>query len=351
LRDPLHLLASVRARDPRAIGRAITLVEDRAEAAEAILDLLDEECFEAATTLGITGPGGAGKSTLTDKIIRYYRAQGRRVGVVAIDPSSPISGGALLGDRVRMMGHACDQDVVVRSMATRGRIGGLCAAAGAAIRIMATSGCNPVIVETVGVGQAEIDVVRLADLTVLVMAPGLGDDIQAMKAGLIELADVLVVNKSDNPAAEALAMEMEAVARERGRSLCRTCASEGKGVAELVETCERTVTSLRRSGSLDRRRQAGRRSEVLDWAWELLRPSLNAAMDVHGPIRGDPREVARALLEKQGVVHKEHFHGKVSRTRGVGRSDPQEGAGKDEGAKPRAEDGFRPDGGTAGAPA
>jgi len=293
------LLRGIRAQDPRAIARAISLVEDGDPAAEGLLAALDQMPVEQVTTVGITGPGGAGKSTLTQRLIGHYREQGRRIGVVAIDPSSPISGGALLGDRVRMMHHALDRQVVIRSMATRGRIGGLCASAGAAVRIMAASGCNPVIVETVGVGQAEIDVVRLTDLTVLVLAPGLGDDIQAMKAGLVELADVLVVNKSDRPDSEALAMEMEPVARERGRRLCRTCAADGRGVPELAQTLEECHCAGA-GVPLRERREKCRKAEVLDWATELLRPHLCEALSSLGELKGDPRANARRLLQTVG---------------------------------------------------
>ncbi len=208
------LLQGLKARDPRAISRAISLVEDGDPLSDTILGSLDESRIDDALVLGITGPPGAGKSTLTDQIIAGYRARSRRIGVIAIDPSSAISGGAFLGDRIRMMRHALDNDVIVRSMATRGRLGGLCAAAGAAVRILASSGCHPIIIETVGVGQSEMDIIRLADVTALVLAPGLGDDIQAMKAGLLEVADILVVNKADCTGAETLAMDMEAVARE-----------------------------------------------------------------------------------------------------------------------------------------
>jgi LAO/AO transport system kinase len=298
VRDPSLLLEAVRARNPRAIGRAISLVEDGAPQAGPLLAALDESVIAATTVLGITGPGGAGKSTLTGQLVGHYRSLGRRVGVVAIDPSSPISGGAILGDRVRMMRHATDGEVIVRSMATRGRIGGLCASAGAAVRLMAWAGCDPVIIETVGVGQAEIDIVRLADLTALVMAPGLGDDIQAMKAGLVELADLLVVNKCDRPGADALIMEMEPVAREKDRPLCRTCASEGQGIGELVETFEARARLLRERGDFARRRRQSRRAEVLDWALEMLRPRLSAALDRDGELTGDPRRAARALVDR-----------------------------------------------------
>jgi LAO/AO transport system kinase len=197
-----RLLEGFKQRDPRAIGRAISLVEDGDASAEVILSSLDEDLVSKATILGITGPPGAGKSTLTNSIIAQLRQQKERIGIIAIDPTSPISGGAILGDRIRMMQHATDKDVVMRSMATRGRLGGLCATAGAAVRIMASCGCSTIIIETVGVGQSEMDIIRLADITLLVLAPGLGDDIQAMKAGLLEVADLLVVNKADCAGAE-----------------------------------------------------------------------------------------------------------------------------------------------------
>jgi LAO/AO transport system kinase len=298
------LLQGLNARDPRAIARAISLVEDGDPLADAILGSLDESRIEQALVLGITGPPGAGKSTLTDQIIAGYRARSQRIGVIAIDPSSAISGGAFLGDRIRMMRHALDSDVIVRSMATRGRLGGLCAAAGAAVRILADSGCSPVIIETVGVGQSEMDIIRLADVTTLVLAPGLGDDIQAMKAGLLEVADVLVVNKADCVGAETLAMDMEAVAREsrdKGGSteVCMTVASEGRGIAELMQTVEALEEQYRRGGEHARRRQHAYDLEVLDWALELLRPELLEKIAKSGSNRtGDPRLKAVGILRK-----------------------------------------------------
>jgi LAO/AO transport system kinase len=297
-RDVQDLLAEVRARSPRAIGRAISMVEDGAPAAAEILAALEHPDVDAAIIVGVTGPGGAGKSTLTQALVTSYRAAGNRVGVVAVDPSSAVSGGALLGDRIRMMRHAVDEDVVIRSMATRGRAGGVCAAAGAAVRVMAYSGCGIVVLETVGVGQAELDVVGLADLTALVLAPGLGDDVQAMKAGLIELVDAIVVNKADQPAAEALAAEMEAIGRATERAVYRTCAVDGTGVPELAEGLASLAAILRGRGRTAERRRRARDAEVTDWALELLRPKVAEAVAALGEVRGDPRALARDAIAR-----------------------------------------------------
>ncbi|UCD34963.1 MAG: methylmalonyl Co-A mutase-associated GTPase MeaB [Nitrospiraceae bacterium] len=298
-----HILKELRDRNPRGIARAISLVEDNDPLADEILASLDDGLVEQATVLGITGPPGAGKSTLTDRIISKYRSQGKRVGVIAVDPSSPLSGGAILGDRIRMMGHALDQDVVVRSMATRGRLGGLCAAAGAAVRILAGSGCTVIIIETVGVGQSEMDIIRLADITALVLAPGLGDDIQAMKAGLLEVADLMIVNKADCEGAETLAMDLESIAREGGKEkerakICMTVASEGKGIDDLLAAIDAFDASHRESGERRARRERAYDLEVLDWAIEMIKPSIIERIKKGRPDRkGDPRLQAAKLLE------------------------------------------------------
>ena len=294
-----NILRGIRQKDPRAIGRAISMVEEGGQRAGEILQILDEEKVQTATIIGITGSPGVGKSTLVDQLISYYRRQGLRIGIVAIDPSSPVSGGAFLGDRIRMMRHTIDQDVLIRSMATRGRLGGLCAAAGAAARIMASSGCNPVIVETVGIGQAEVDVVSLADITVLVFAPGLGDDIQAMKAGLIEMADILVVNKADCPGADALAMEIESVTQGRNCPVCRTIAPETIGIEELAAVIRDMDQKKRQNGQFAQNRQKARESEVLDWAVEMMRTRLkNQLKSQSRQIKGDPRMIAQKLIEE-----------------------------------------------------
>ncbi len=298
------LLAALQQRDPRAIARAISLVEEQDDRTEAVLGALDETEIENGSVLGITGPPGAGKSTLTDSLVKHYRASGQRIGIVAVDPSSSISGGALLGDRIRMMRHATDNDVVIRSMASRGRLGGLCAAAGAAVRIMAGTGCSPVIIETVGVGQSEMDIVRLADITVLVLAPGLGDDVQAMKAGLLEVVDLIVVNKADCKGADALAMDMEAMARDRmggnkAPPVCLTVASEAKGIEELSSHLALIDADLRASGERRQRRKRAYELEVVDWCVELQKPLFEDYIKKAGCSgRGDPRLLARKILRE-----------------------------------------------------
>lgn len=298
-----RLLEGLKAWDPRAIGRAISLVENGDDSAEAILSSLDEDLISKATILGITGPPGAGKSTLTNGIISQLRQGRKRIGIIAVDPSSPISGGAILGDRIRMMQHATDKDVVMRSMATRGRLGGLCATAGAAVRIMASCGCSNIIIETVGVGQSEMDIIRLADITLLVLAPGLGDDIQAMKAGLLEVADILVVNKADCKGADILAMDLEAVTRKGSSTPARismTVATESKGIAELLDQIEKVDSEHRDSGERQKRRRGAHNQEVLDWCLEILRPRLLAEITKRGlPLLGDPRLKAKKILEEQ----------------------------------------------------
>jgi GTPase len=296
------LLAGLRRQDPRAIGKAISAVENNSESAADILSALDQEAMDKVLVLGITGPPGAGKSTLTSTIIRTLRKEKKRLGIIAVDPSSPISGGAILGDRIRMMEHALDPDVVLRSMATRGRLGGLCASAGAAVRIMAVAGCEIIIIETVGVGQSEMDIVRLADITLMVLAPGFGDDIQAMKAGLLEVADFLVVNKSDLPGTDALCMDMEQIFRHKQdrdgiHRVLQTVASENQGIDQLLAAIKTLAFHLESSGIKAERRHKAMDAETMDWILEILRPHFIQAM-VNNPGRKDPRIRAKELIHE-----------------------------------------------------
>ena len=248
-----------------ALSRAITAVENNgAEAAGIFRDI--QPHLGRARVIGFTGAPGAGKSTLVNAFIHCLRQQGKTVGVIAIDPSSPISGGAILGDRIRMGDHSADPDVFVRSLASRGHLGGLARAAGHAIDLMDAAGRDVVILETVGVGQSEVEIAEAADTTVVVCAPGLGDDIQAIKAGILEIADVLAVNKGDLPGAERTSRQLRGMLKLRSRSdwmppVVTTVATSGAGVPELVEVV---------AAHGDRRRAGGCRRDPGRFIRQLL---------------------------------------------------------------------------------
>lgn len=205
-----QLISSLLSGDTRALARAITYVENEDPRAFEILQAVYPRA-RPAPIVGITGPAGVGKSSLVDQLIASYRAQNLTVGVVAVDPSSPFTGGAILGDRIRMQRHGTDTGVFIRSMATRGKLGGIAAATFDVIDLLAASGKDVILIETVGVGQDEVDIVKIAHTTLVVLMPGLGDEVQAMKAGLMEIADLLVINKSDRPEAEKMEAELQAV--------------------------------------------------------------------------------------------------------------------------------------------
>lgn len=323
-----------------ALARAITLVENERPGFELLLHRLYAKTGRARR-IGITGPPGAGKSTLTSRLSQAYRARGERVGVVAVDPSSPFTGGALLGDRIRMASVSTDPGVFIRSMAARGALGGLALSSREVADVMDAFGFEQILTETVGVGQSELEIAQAADTTVVVLVPESGDSIQAMKAGLMEIADVFVVNKADRPGADRLVQELEVMlhmrlgeasggaghhgarmgvgarARERERErvedgggwaipVLRAVAQEGEGVEALVETLDRHAGYLEESGELERRRErrAAERvralveREVRRRVWEAGRGEgiLAAAMPALVSGAASPYEVAKRIV-------------------------------------------------------
>ena len=239
--NSVDLADAVVSRDRRALAKLLTAVEEGGQVSEALARL--ESKGEPTPVVGITGPPGGGKSTLVSALISHLRPQGLTVGVLAVDPSSPVTGGALLADRIRMQEHAGDDGVYIRSMASRGHLGGLAAAATDALRVMARAGFDHLFVETVGVGQSEVEVMGLADVVALVLAPGWGDQVQAEKAGVIEIADLIVINKGDLVGVDELRRALHNGLGEDGLPVVVTTATTGEGVADLATVIEETLDS------------------------------------------------------------------------------------------------------------
>jgi LAO/AO transport system kinase len=259
MNPPLETWAEqVCAGDVRAVSRAITAIENHQPEAEALLGLVFPHTGVAYLT-GVTGAPGTGKSTLVDRLAAYLRKEKEQVGVIAVDPTSPYSGGAILGDRIRMQGHASDAGIFIRSMATRGFLGGLARATAEVALLLDAAGKRQILIETVGVGQDEIDIVRLADCVVVVMVPGLGDDIQNMKAGLMEIGDIFVLNKADRDGTDRLEQQLHAMLslvmpRDGWHPpVVRTIASENKGIETLAETIAKFRKHFQSSGERERK--------------------------------------------------------------------------------------------------
>jgi LAO/AO transport system kinase len=287
----------IRAGDIRAGARAMRLADDRHPFATSLLTALYPHTGRARI-LGITGNPGSGKSTLTDQLVTHYRGLGMKVGVVAVDPSSPFSGGAILGDRIRMNQHATDPGVFIRSMATRGHLGGLSSSTHDVVSILDAMGYDIILLETVGVGQDEIEVVRVAHTSVVVLVPGLGDDIQAIKAGLLEIADIFVVNKADHEGVDRTVKDLRmlqmlgAASSEWDVPILRTVAVRGTGVTELVEAV--AAHAARPTNHPDvAQRQRQREAHILK---TMLLDSLGEAIT---QAMGDPTELLEALVERR----------------------------------------------------
>jgi len=286
--DPAALVGAARQGDRGAIAKLISLVETGGHAAFAAVADLYRHTGDAYT-VGMTGAPGSGKSTLTDKVIARIRGEGVEVGVLAIDPTSPFTGGAILGDRVRMQDHALDAGVFIRSMATRGHLGGLALAAPEAIRVLDATGFDWVLLETVGVGQVEVEVAAEADTTLVVVNPGWGDAVQTSKAGLLEVADVFVVNKADRPGVDEARRDLQHMldlagdgtgSRQRWRPpIVAAVASDGTGVADVMAAVRDHRAHLESGGELARRRDARLRDEVQQVVAELVRQRVKRVVD------------------------------------------------------------------------
>jgi LAO/AO transport system kinase len=310
------LAAGVRAGETRAVARAISLVEDGRPEARALLAALFPEAGRSLV-VGVTGPPGAGKSSLVDRLTAHARRLGRTVGIVAVDPTSPFSGGAILGDRIRMQSHATDPGVFIRSMATRGHLGGLAATTDQALLVLSASGKDLILVETVGVGQDEVEIVGTADVSLVVLVPGLGDEVQALKAGIMEIADVFVVNKADREGVERVMAEIESLlSLAPGDSvqpaIVKTVATRDEGTAALFEAVEAFHRRAAASGALARKRRTQLKRQLEDAVRErvmahvfrrVVPPAeLEATVERLAARAEDPFTAAEGIARRMGLA-------------------------------------------------
>ncbi|MGV1008873.1 MAG: methylmalonyl Co-A mutase-associated GTPase MeaB [Dermatophilaceae bacterium] len=300
--DVPALVSSARAGSPRAVARLISLVEDAHPSLREVMAALAPHAHNAHI-IGLTGSPGVGKSTSTSALVTAYRALGQRVGILAVDPSSPFSGGALLGDRVRMQEHALDPEVYIRSMASRGHLGGLSWTTPQAIRVLDAAGCDVILVETVGVGQSEVEVAGLADTTVVLLAPGMGDGIQAAKAGILEIGDVFVVNKADRDGADATVRDLRHMISLADRTepglwrppVVKTVASREEGVDELMAALVKHKDWLDHTGARQDRRVRRAADEIEAIAVATLRARMGGLRYGHGLVDHAENVVAGAI--------------------------------------------------------
>jgi LAO/AO transport system kinase len=309
-------IEQIRAGDVRAISRAITLIENNAPEAEEILQQLFPHTG-SAYLVGVTGAPGTGKSSLVDRLAGHYRRQQQTVGIIAVDPTSPFTGGAILGDRIRMQGHATDSGTYIRSMATRGFLGGLARTTADVALLLDAAGKQRILVETVGVGQDEVDIIQLADCTLVMLVPGLGDEVQAIKAGLMEIADIFVLNKADREGADRFEQQLKAmlqIAPERDGwrpPIIRTVATEGKGIEELAEAAERFRKHSEVAGRREAKKIARWKKRLLDLLQSRLvdivvgerlgEQGLEALAAEVAARKKDPYAAVREVIERAGI--------------------------------------------------
>jgi LAO/AO transport system kinase len=300
------LVEQIRAGDARALSRAISTVENRTAGWSELLKALFPHSGQARI-LGLTGPPGAGKSTLVDQLARHYRKENRTVGIIAVDPTSPYTGGAILGDRIRMQAHFSDPGIYIRSMATRGSLGGLARTTADVATVLDASGRDLVMIETVGVGQDEVDIVRLADITVVILVPGMGDDVQTIKAGIMEIADVFAINKSDRDGAERVEREIRALQSLAVRSdnwtppIVKTVASEGAGIAELAAAIHDYEAYLQKENLILQKKVQNWQDRLVEMLRDALLEKARGQL-ANGAMAGYAAEVAEHKRDPYSLV-------------------------------------------------
>ena len=302
---------NLRSGDPRALARAISTVENRAPGWSDLLKALFPYTGKARV-IGLTGPPGAGKSTLVDQLAKHYRKEKQTIGIIAVDPTSPYTGGAILGDRIRMQDHYSDPGIYIRSMATRGSLGGLARATADAATVIDASGRDLIMIETVGVGQDEVEIVRLADVTIVILVPGMGDDVQTIKAGIMEIADIFVINKSDREGAERVEREIRAMQSLSTRKLAtinahwmppivKTVASEGAGTQELAEAIANYEAYLRKENLVFRKNVENWQERLVEMLRDAMLEKARAQME-SGSLERDRAEVAEHERDPYSLV-------------------------------------------------
>ena len=297
--------------DTRAVARAISWIENEHPEKEQLIDALYPHAGQAAVW-GITGPPGSGKSSLVNLIIKIERAKGKKVAVIAVDPSSPFSGGAILGDRIRMQNHATDAGVFIRSMASRGHLGGIAGATADAIKVLDAAGFDLILIETIGVGQTEIDIVGLSDLVLLVLVPGLGDEIQALKAGVMEIGDVFIVNKSDKADADRVKAEVEYVLHlkddydpQNQNPVFMTSALQNEGVEEMTAGVEEYFAKLSHNGKLEEKRKKRIAGELRNIIHSKLRERIYRYFDLDRALMDWVEQIFRKQTTPYALVNRE----------------------------------------------